>query len=242
MTEERTEYNSMLCNLPRTLIEDKLSTLDYAIRSWIGIKPSSFRAGRWGFDTKVAHAIHSIGYAIDSSVTPLVSWKPYHGPDFESAPIENYRFEPAEPLQKADSGALFEVQPTIGYLHGNQSACRKIRQKILTGRLSRLHLLGLLDRAGIVSLRWLSPEMSSLKDMIRLIRNAVSRRVRLLNFTFHSNSLLPGNSPFVRTDADLGVFLYCIHSVIEFAANQGAAFIPLSAALERYYSSDSPQD
>ena len=147
LAEERSEYNSMLCNLPQTLIQDKLFTLDHAIQNWIGIKPTSFRAGRWGFDTKVAHTIHALGYTIDSSVTPLVSWQLYHGPDCEFAPHENYRFDPAEIFRKAESGAILEVQPTIGYLRGDQGFCRAIRRKILNSRLSRLHLLGLLGQS-----------------------------------------------------------------------------------------------
>ena len=239
LAEKRTVYNSMLCNLPQPLIWDKLSTLDQAIQSLIGIKPTSFRAGRWGFGTQVANSIQSLGYTIDSSVTPLVSWQQYGGPDYEVAPLESYRFETKEVLRPATHGALLEVQPTIGYLRGDPSACRKIRRKILNSRLSRLHLLGLLDKVGILSLRWLSPELSSLKDMIQLIRKAIHRGTRLLNFSFHSNSLLPGKGPFVRTAADLEVFLCSIHKVLEFAAGQGANFIPLAAALDRQRSKNS---
>jgi hypothetical protein len=72
--------------------------------------------------------------------------------------------------------------------------------------------------------------MSSVKDMIRLIHNAGRRGARLLNFTFHSNSLLPGKSPFVRTAAELDAFLESIRRVLEYVADHGVKFLPLSAA------------
>jgi hypothetical protein len=231
LSEERNEFNSMLCNLPGSLVRDKLSTLDNAIQRYIGVKPTCFRAGRWGFDSEVAKSIRELRYSIDSSVTPLISWDEYQGPDYESAPLGCYRFEPSKILSQSLHGELLEVPPTINFLRGDHAILRVIRRKILNSSLSRLRLLGLLDKTGIISLRWLSPELSTLSDMICLIRKAIRSRTPLLNFTFHSNSLLPGKTPFVRTVADREAFLNSIHNVLEFAASHGAEFITLSGAL-----------
>jgi hypothetical protein len=38
------------------------------------------------------------------------------------------------------------------------------------------------------------------------VRLAVDDGIRVLNFAFHSPSLLPGNTPFVRSESDLLTF------------------------------------
>jgi hypothetical protein len=53
-----------------------------------------------------------------------------------------------------------------------------------------------------------------------------------LNMSFHSTTLLPGKSPYVRSEADLDTFLASIEMVLKFAANAGFVFSPLAAALE----------
>jgi hypothetical protein len=50
--------------------------------------------------------------------------------------------------------------------------------------------------------------------------------------SFHSTTLLPGKSPYVRSEADLDTFLASIEMVLKFAANAGFVFSPLAAALE----------
>ncbi len=45
-----------------------------------------------------------------------------------------------------------------------------------------------------------------LRDALDAVRVAVDEGVRLLNFAFHSPSLEPGNTPYVRDMADLAAF------------------------------------
>jgi hypothetical protein len=85
---------------------------------------------------------------------------------------------------------------------------------------------------GVVNHRWLSPEQSSAMDMMRLAEKFVAAGYDSLNLFFHSNSLLPGISPFVRTGAELERFLRRIETFIEFAAQAGMEFSPLSKALK----------
>ena len=52
--------------------------------------------------------------------------------------------------------------------------------------------------------------------MRRLTRRMLKQGHRLFSFTFHTPSLEPGNTPYVRTDADLKAFLATIESYFDF--------------------------
>jgi hypothetical protein len=53
----------------------------------------------------------------------------------------------------------------------------------------------------------LSPEDYSLSEMTRLTRALLGDGIRVFVFSFHSPSVMPGGTPYVRDQADLGRFL-----------------------------------
>jgi len=231
LRENMSNHNSMLCNLPYELIYEKLKTLHQAIVDDWGVTPICFRAGRWGFGKNVARSIHELGYKIDTSVTPFSDWREYEGPDFSDAATDRYFFHPDSILNADVNGCLMELPPTIGFLQNDFSRCRWLRKLIITSKLSRLHLIGILDRLRILNLRWLSPELCSGMDMIGLSKACIRNGCRYLNMSFHSTSLMPGMSPFVRSDKDLEIFLGNIRMFLEFAYENKLMFVPLDDAL-----------
>jgi hypothetical protein len=56
----------------------------------------------------------------------------------------------------------------------------------------------------------------SVDELCRLTRALFARGQRVFNFTYHSPSLMPGNTPYVRSDAELEVFLGAIERYLEF--------------------------
>ena len=224
--------NSMICNLPHELQYEKLRVLTETIQSNFGAKPFCFRAGRWGFGAETANAICRLGFQLDTSVSPLFDWSAQQGPDFRSAGLGTYRFEPESILVSNKQGRLLEVPPTIGFLQKNYRFCRFIREIFSNPLGRRLHTLGALDRMRIVNRRWLSPEQSPGSEMVRLSKTFVAAGFSFLNMSFHSTSLLPGKSPFVQTQADLDDFLGRIETFLKHIVKQGFEFLPLSAALD----------
>jgi hypothetical protein len=96
----------------------------------------------------------------------------------------------------------------------------------------RLRMVGILDRLGLAALRWLSPEVATGPEMIRLARTLVAGGARFLNFTFHSPTLVPGLTPFVRSEADLQEFLGRIEQFFDFARSHGCRFASLGKGAE----------
>jgi len=228
--EELNERNSMLCNLPYATVKAKIATLKEAISKSFNIVPLCFRAGRWGFGPEVAAAIYELGFRVDTSVCPYVDWSLVNGPDYRAAPTCTYRFRPNEILSAVPNGPLLEVPATIGFLQRDERFCR--RATAARGLARWLHIRGLLDKARIVNLRWLSPELSSARDMVALAKRTLWRGCTHLNLSFHSTTLVPGRTPFVRTARDLDIFLRSVEAVIKYAAAEGLVFGGLSHLLQ----------
>ena len=227
--------NSMLCNLPAELQYKKLENLHQTIVERFGLEPTSFRTGRWGFSSHVARAIYQLGYRVDSSITPLMDWTKHHGLDFSEAPFFPYRFDPDDILHAKEEGKLLEIPPSIGFLQTHIERCRKLRRFITSTPLYRFRLIGILDKLGLLNRRWLSPEHSTVEDMITLANALFKNGHKVLNLSFHSTTLLPGKTPFVRTMQDLSIFLKKIESFIQFAAGSNWKFSVLSSVVENQF-------
>ncbi|PMZ78898.1 WalW protein, partial [Pseudomonas sp. FW306-2-11AD] len=65
---------------------------------------------------------------------------------------------------------------------------------------------GLFARTHLLARVALTPEDMPQHDALEAIAVAVGEGVRLLNFSFHSPSLVPGHTPYVRDAADLAAF------------------------------------
>ena len=96
--------------------------------------------------------------------------------------------------------------------------------------MSRLKVVGVLDRLGVLAKRWLSPETCSGETMIRLADTWVSSGESFLQLTFHSCTLLPGATPFVRTPDDRSRLLGSVDDFLRYCHRSGFAFRTLSEA------------
>jgi len=100
-------------------LRDKMAVLTQTIIDNFGIRPKSFRAGRWGFDARVARELIRQNYIVDCSVTPKISWQKTKGdPQGQGGP--DYRFFRAQPyfvspqdINEVGHSALLEVPMTI---------------------------------------------------------------------------------------------------------------------------------
>jgi hypothetical protein len=64
-----------------------------------------------------------------------------------------------------------------------------------------------LSRLGLLERIKLTPEGITIVEAKRLVGHMVRGGHKVFVLTYHSPSLEPGNTPYVRTDADLGSFL-----------------------------------
>jgi hypothetical protein len=83
-------------------------------------------------------------------------------------------------------------------------------------RIESLHFPGLFARLGILDRITLTPEGVTLSEQKRLARAMLRRGHKVFQLIYHSPSLLPGNTPYVRNDAELRQFLDRISGFLEF--------------------------
>tara|TARA_R110002049_G_scaffold285698_2_gene466856 strand:+ start:79685 stop:80686 length:1002 start_codon:yes stop_codon:yes gene_type:complete len=221
LSEERTPRNSYLCNLPVQLQRAKLQTLTEQIESRYGRRPTSFRAGRYGLDAEGAKILADLGYLVDSSVLPYANYQPESGPDFRHAPLTPYHVGTVDLLQpmlphEEMPHALLEVPVTAGFTHRWFEVASRLHRAAHVQPLRGMRAVGVLDRLGIATKVKLSPEQASAGQMKKLIHACLDRTHPVLVLMFHSSSLVPGFSPYVKSEDELNQFLDRLEEVFRF--------------------------
>lgn len=210
----------------------KIAEIRRCLLAELGVRPETFRTGRWGFGSTVAHAVLEEGFTIDSSVSPFIDWSATDaGPDYSTAPHRPYRFDPGAPLVPKPDGALLQLPTTVGFLKsGDQRAWARRWFGIRRSPLGRFKAIGLLERSGLLQKRWLSPETASGDDLVRLTDAWVASGERFVQLTFHSCTLLPGATPFVGDREAQERFFAAIETFLRHCSASGYRFRTLAEA------------
>ena len=188
--------------LPSALLHEKLAALTGAVETAAGYRPTSYRAGRWGFTAPQIPMLSSLGYEVDCSVTPGVSWHGERGlreggPDFTAARLEPYELAANDACRAGDSG-LLEVPVTIVHTNALMRACVFLRRSYQRHRRSWLWRAA--NRLLQVAPQWLRPQphMTSGR-LIAVAETARALDLPVLELMLHSSELLPGASPSSQT-------------------------------------------
>ena len=225
-----TTSEEFLSELPVDVQRAKLGTISQLFREAFGIPPCSFRAGRFGASSTILAALHDLGYEVDSSVTPSIRWTGKNGVlDFSNAPVQPY-FPSSKNLSKQGSLPILEIPVTIGFL-----PLGKWFQRWLRGRWP-IELPGLRFLCRSV---WLRPSRSTVKEMIALIRNldkvCGEASPLVLNMMFHSMEVIPGASPYSKSEEDVQRFLMRIEQVLKYCINRWRVTFTTLSEVSKYF-------
>ncbi len=231
-TENSFPRDSFLCKLPTEIQHAKIEHLTDRIERNFGRRPVSFRAGRYGMDTQGIQILQSLGYRVDSSVLPGADYSNEGGPDFRGANYSPYFPSEDNFLIPGNNNSLLEVPVTAGFTHRHFEIADCLHRQATRTPWRHLRAVGILDRLGIATKVKLSPEQASLKQLKKLSRAMASRGAPVQVLMFHSSSLLPGCSPYVKTERDLERFLERLESYFLFALEE-LELLPIS--LEECY-------
>lgn len=211
--EEVCPRNSYLGNLPRSLQRAKLHALTEKIETVIGVRPVIYRAGRYGIGEHTAALLDEAGYRLDVSVRSTFDYREQTGPDFTAHPLWPWRVTPqlAElPLTTVFTGPLRHWP----FLHGNS----RWNSLLSRGRM--------LDRVPM------TPEGVPLAAAIAAIDQALDDGHQIFSLSFHTPTLVPGHTPYVRDAADLRIFWAWWDGVFAHFARKGVTGISASAIIE----------
>ena len=232
--EEVNLRNSFAGNLPRALEGAKLTVLTAAITDAFGAAPLMYRAGRYGLGSNTLRLLAERGYRIDSSMRSRYDYSAQGGPDYSA--IGNDAFTVA-------GGALVELPLTTVYT----GALRSCGPRLHPVAASVPRLSGVLARTRMLGRVALTPEDMPIEDALEAVRVILGEGLPLLNFSFHSPSLVAGHTPYVRDARDLSAFWHWWDAVLTMlsvrgvrSASQGELIAALPcAALEPTVSSGS---
>jgi len=84
-----------------------------------------------------------------------------------------------------------------------------------------------ISHTGLLRKIYLSPEISSSNDMVALSKTLIKHWKRILNLTFHSNSLMVGKNLFIKSNGKLKKFYKNLETYFEYLAS-ATNFLPLA--------------
>lgn len=210
--EEVTAHNSYAGNLPAPLERAKLEALTKRIETALGVRPRVFRAGRYGVGPATAGILEELGYRVDLSVVPRTSFAEDGGPDFRAFDAHPYRF--------GRDRDLLEIPLSCGF-HGLLRAWGAGLYPALVSPLGmRLHAPGFAARLGLLERIRLTPEGIDHAAHRRLTESLLAQGRRIFSITYHSPSLEPGHTPYVRDAAELAAFLETLERYFDYFFNE----------------------
>jgi hypothetical protein len=187
-----------LYDLSDDLLHAKIDHLTNLLTDVFEIRPRSHRAGKWGFDERVARTLSDHEYLVDCSVAPGASWKKYKGivngrsgPDYFGFPDRPY-FLNLDDIRLSGPSQLLEVPVTVksNYSPRVDRFHHRIHDR-LTGSAFR--------KIAGHSHSWLRPTGKNIQEMLSVVDWAVQKDFPVLEFMLHSSELMPGGSPTFKT-------------------------------------------
>jgi hypothetical protein len=207
--EEVTTFNSFAGNLPPALERAKLETLTARITEAVGVRPTVYRAGRYGIGANTAGILRSLGYAMDVSIRPYFDYSHEGGPDFG-------KFDP-RPFWAGPDHGLIEMPLGVAYTGLLRGFGRLMYSR------SGSKVRSVLSRSGLLSKVALTPEDMPIADVKNAIDALINDGIQCLSFSFHSPSVVPGHTPYVQNSAQLSDFYRWWDKIIDHLRLRGVA-------------------
>ena len=197
--EALTRPNSYPGNLPHELEYEKLRILTETIAAHFGRRPLTYLAGRYGNGPNSTAILEELGYEVDISVAPPIDYSGDGGPDYSGYSAAPFWFGRERQLLGLPGGGCYagwlKRAGTPFYRLLTHPGLRWARLPAITSRLRAFERIRL------------SPEDYTLPEMQRMTRSMLDDGQRIFVFSFHSPSVHPGYTPYVRDEAGLRRFL-----------------------------------
>ena len=195
-------------NLPPELLDRQLTELTSVIEETLGTRPTTYRAGRNGFDGGTLPVLERLGYTVDTSVDPLFNETRKRGMSFAGAPREPYHPGHLD-VRRPGASPILEIPIT--------SATVPPLPKLLESAYTRLRPIpwrGALKRLGVRA-AWLRPSYTPRDEMLAFASRLRAANATSFNIIFHSSELLPGGSPYTPDQRSVDRFLDDLRALLD---------------------------
>lgn len=198
--EGRYKGQPYLIEYPKEIMEDKFRIIYNLLCERYNQPPLSHRAGRWAMNEDYFSILNKFGIRIDCSYTPLINWEHSKGRTMGGSNYKNVS------LQPSCIDGIFEVPMTVRMtdVPSHRPWYKRFRRERLPRNI------------------WMRPAMQSLNDLESLVDMIEAEpQTDYIEFMIHSSELMPGGSPYCRTDKDVREFLSKIRKIFENVHNRG---------------------
>lgn len=207
LTEDDMRLHPYLIEYPTRVMAEKIHHITDLLETTFGQKMRSHRAGRWAFNETYARILIQHGYQVDCSVTPHVSWKKAlgnpqgaGGTDYRHFPEHAYTMDPSSLHQPGHSPLL---QVPVSIRKTKFFALRQTLRRLENRLPTKASLLFRLTNRLFPELTWLRPTGRNLGAMLALVQDIHKAGEPYAEFMLHSSELMPGGSPFFRSERDI---------------------------------------
>ncbi len=180
----------------------KIKNLTREIETSFGVRPKSYRAGRFGICLNQIRILEQLGYLVDCSITPNISWasasgfrRGSSGPVFDNVVEYPYFIGRDNLLLPGDNG-LLEMPVTILYTVKYENYIK------LFGKLDRFCIdkFGFtLKHSVLCNLKpfWFRPlPKYTIDDLKKVAVSALQKQLPYVEMIIHSSEFMPGCSPY----------------------------------------------
>jgi hypothetical protein len=192
----------------------------------LGVRPTSYRGGRWSFNEASVRSLRNCGIRVDSTMTPGISWVDASHP-LKSGP--DFRDAPRHPHHLADE--LLEIPVGTSFHPDRERALRRGLLSKIGRRVRRL--VGL--PAGVL---WLRPTTMSRQQMRFCLGQLANEGITVWVAMIHSSEI--GLNSYFPTEEKVSAFRSRCLGLVEDAMSLGATGATLDEVRLRYQETRTP--
>lgn len=217
LTENDYFFQPYLIEYPGEIMRKKILFMTDLLESTFETKMVSHRAGRWSFNERYARILIELGYKVDCSVTPNISWKQsigdpsqWGGTDYDNFPKEPYYLD-LNHIERPGYSGLLELPVTImqkkrpiinafTHIFGNDLIICRVLNGFFTSSF------------------WLRPNRTNLDQLLNIIKLSILDNRMHVEFMLHSSELMPGGSPLFSAEKDIEKLYKDLECLFKFAS------------------------
>lgn len=217
------------CFYPPDIEYEKIKNITTLFKDCFQYHPTSFRAGRFSAGPNTIKSLVSLGYKIDTSVTPHILWndatreKPV---DFRNAKEQPYFVKAGSILDEDTKGELLEVPVSI--VNKKANVLKELTKSLYRFQFSLRKTIPV----------WLRPFYSTNEEFRDIVQNTIqcysNRGFVVLNMMFHNVEVLPGLSPYCKNESDCRDYLNQLSEFFQYCNEYGIESIAISDLYKLY--------
>lgn len=184
---------------PLEIIYEKHRALKKIISDRTDCEPVTYRSGRWAVNNDLFCVLNELGFRVDCSVTPGIR----HRTAGATVAHGNF-YSKKEKSPRRLYGDLIEIPMTTRLVRSFRGVTLKNRiHHLLTGEEM-----------------WLRPANQTLEEMIMLKEIIEKEKEDYLEFMIHSSEVMPGGSPYAKTESEVELLYGKMEALFKCVAGQ----------------------